>query len=415
MLSSEAVFFILDISRLISRAGQTVPTGIDRVELAYAEYLLAHEAPQARFVALSLTGQISALPSEMVRAFIESLCKGWNLGERDAVQHSKKISQQLKRYLLLGREPAYMAGRKRIMLLISHHHLMRQKTIARSLKRFKALFVPMVHDLIPLQYPEYARPREPARHAARMKTVAELSHGVITPTMAVANDLKPLFEEKKRSKTPIWPIPHGVHTQVLHHLEEILPNHKTDKPFFVCLGTIEPRKNHLLLLHLWRQMVEKRGKDNVPSLVLIGKRGWENENIIDLLERSPALKDVVEETNSLSDDDVAALLKGSCGLLFPSFSEGYGLPLAEAMALGVPAICADIAVLREVGGEMPVYLDPLDGPAWQNAIDDFTRFGPLYQAQKERLKGWKPFPWPQSVEQALNQCRALAVSHQLEA
>ena len=61
--------------------------------------------------------------------------------------------------------------------------------------------------------------------------------------------------------------------------------------------------------------------------------------------------------------EVASLLAGARALLFPSFAEGYGLPLAEALALGVPALCSDLPALREVGGEVPDYLDPLDGAA----------------------------------------------------
>lgn len=179
------------------------------------------------------------------------------------------------------------------------------------------------------------------------------------------------------------------------------------RPFFVYLSTIEPRKNHLLLLHLWRRMVEQRGKEATPYLVLIGKRGWENENILDMLERCPALKDIVFEKNCLSDEDVADLLRNSSGLLFPSFVEGYGLPLAEAMSLGLPCICSDIPVFREVGGDIPLYIDPLDSMNWQKAIDDFSQNGSLWQLQKQKLRNFHPISWTESISIALSQCQNL--------
>jgi glycosyltransferase involved in cell wall biosynthesis len=67
------------------------------------------------------------------------------------------------------------------------------------------------------------------------------------------------------------------------------------RPYFVCIGTIEPRKNHLLLLHLWRHLAETMPAESVPRLVIIGRRGWENEQVVDMLERCPTLKRYVEE------------------------------------------------------------------------------------------------------------------------
>jgi glycosyltransferase involved in cell wall biosynthesis len=81
-------------------------------------------------------------------------------------------------------------------------------------------------------------------------------------------------------------------------------------------------------------------------------------------------------------------------LLFPSFAEGYGLPLAEALALGVPVIASDLPALREVGGVVPDYLDPLDGAAWRNAVADYVRPDSLARrAQLARLAGWTPPSW----------------------
>ena len=91
----------------------------------------------------------------------------------------------------------------------------------------------------------------------------------------------------------------------------------------MCLGTIEPRKNHLLLLHLWRELAEALG-DAAPKLLLIGRRGWENENILDLLERCPALQGKVMEYAGLPDAAVAGLLPGARALLFPPFAGGFG-------------------------------------------------------------------------------------------
>jgi glycosyltransferase involved in cell wall biosynthesis len=167
------------------------------------------------------------------------------------------------------------------------------------------------------------------------------------------------------------------------------------RPYFVALGTIEPRKNHLLLLNIWRQFAAGMGA-TAPRLVLVGRRGWENENVLDMLERCQAIDGLVRETGQLPDREVASLLRGARALLFPSFAEGFGLPLAEALALGVPAIASDLAALREVGGGAPDFIDPLDGATWRSTVLDYARSdSPARRAQMARIAAWRAPSWDQ--------------------
>ena len=165
------------------------------------------------------------------------------------------------------------------------------------------------------------------------------------------------------------------------------------RPYFVCVGTIEARKNHLLLLNSWRRLSRELG-DRAPVLVLVGQRGWEIENVIDMLDRCPALRDTVIEHNALSDAAMVPLLRGARALMLPSFAEGFSLPVIEALQLGVPALCSDIPALRETGGAVPEFLDPLDGPGWHQAILDYAApQSPRRAAQLARLAAWRPPRW----------------------
>jgi glycosyltransferase involved in cell wall biosynthesis len=128
--------------------------------------------------------------------------------------------------------------------------------------------------------------------------------------------------------------------------------------------------------------------------VLVGQRGWETENVVDMLERCPALRGAVVEHNALPDAEMVRLLKGACALLLPSFAEGFGFPLIEGLQLGVPALCSDIPALRETGGQVPEFLDPLDGPGWRSAVLDYAAPGsPRRAAQLARLARWQPPRW----------------------
>jgi glycosyltransferase involved in cell wall biosynthesis len=165
------------------------------------------------------------------------------------------------------------------------------------------------------------------------------------------------------------------------------------EPYFICVGTIEPRKNHLLLLNLWRSMAESLPHDTIPRLVVVGRRGWENEQVIDMLERCTALQGHVEELNGCSDQRMQGLLQHARALLLPSFAEGYGMPVAESLSAGTAVICSDLPALREAGGGVPDYVDPLDGPSWRAHILDHFRGGPLHAAQMHRLTLWRAPTW----------------------
>jgi glycosyltransferase involved in cell wall biosynthesis len=256
-----------------------------------------------------------------------------------------------------------------------------------ELRRGGAAFIPLVHDLIPATHPEYARPGVAMQHLQRLATVASLADGIIVNSAATATVLKPHLVRQAAcprvlvAPLGIEPMAHGA------------SGPRGAPPYFVTVGTIEPRKNHMLLLHLWRDFAAKWGPA-APRLVIIGRRGWENENVLDLLERCTLLRGLVEEVGSAPDAEVASLLAGSRALLFPSFAEGYGLPLAEALALGAPAICSDLPALREVGGDVPEYLDPLDGAGWRRMVLDYAAPGSRARAaQLARLDAWSAPCW----------------------
>jgi glycosyltransferase involved in cell wall biosynthesis len=270
-------------------------------------------------------------------------------------------------------------------LLVSHRALERPGRIA-ALRRQGCRFVPLIHDLIPLQHPEFARAGHADRHRRRIATTASLADAIVVNSAATGDELTPWLAGRP-VLPPVAVAPLGVSPPQVEAPPVAL------RPYFVALGTIEPRKNHLLLLNLWRQFAAVMGPA-APRLVVVGRRGWENENVLDMLERCSAIDGLVRESGALPDREVASLLRGARALLFPSFAEGFGLPLAEALALGVPAIASDLRSLREVGGAVPDYIDPLDGASWRAAVLDYARpDSHARRAQLTRLGGWKPPTW----------------------
>jgi glycosyltransferase involved in cell wall biosynthesis len=273
-------------------------------------------------------------------------------------------------------------------MLVSHHHLEKHRAIARLKRQFGARFVCLIHDLIPIEFPEYALPGQNDKHRRRIETAAALADAVIVNSAVTREGFAPYLARAGRAP-PVVVAPFGVDSPAA--LPAGPPPVKA--PYFVCVGTIEARKNHLLLLNLWRQLAEELGAA-APRLVLIGQRGWETENAIDMLERCPALRGVVFERANVPDDEASRLVQGARALLLPSFAEGFGFPLIEALALGVPVLCSNLAAFRENGGDVPEYLDPLDGLGWRSAVIDYALpSSPRRAAQLHRLSGWRAPSW----------------------
>jgi glycosyltransferase involved in cell wall biosynthesis len=384
----------LDLSRLLSRAGRFTPTGIDRVELAYAEHLIAGAQPCV-FAAVTPDNRLALLPRRIAEDYVRELGAAWR-GPLDARRQERRV----RRIARLARLALFAGGERRLFgflrddpggsvyLLVSHHHLERRRLIARLKTRGQARFVCLIHDLIPIEFPEYAKPGQAANHLRRIATAAALADAVIVNSAVTGAALRPHLDRAGRAP-PVLAAPFGA---------DLPPAAATGapaigRPYFVYVGTIEARKNHLMLLNLWRRLSGDLG-DQTPLLVLVGQRGWEVENVVDMLDRCPALRGNAIEQNALSDAALAPLLRGARALLLPSFAEGFGFPVVEALQLGVPALCSDIAALRETGGGVPEFLDPLDAPGWRRAILDYAASdSPRRAAQLARLAAWNPPRW----------------------
>lgn len=223
----------------------------------------------------------------------------------------------------------------------------------------------LVHDLLPLDFPEYFKPGYKALFERRTETILNHAAAVITTSNAVKHRVEREYARRGRDPVPIH-VQHLPSPLADYSSRDLKDDRLVSANYFICLGTIEPRKNHLLLLHIWRRMIDERA--DPPKLVIIGKRGWENEQVLDILDRSVKLRPQVIECADLPDQDLATLLANARGLLMPSFAEGYGLPIAEALSLGVPVIAADIPVFLEISQGLAVLCHPLDGPSWIRAI-----------------------------------------------
>lgn len=365
---------LIDVTRLLNRFVRSrLPTGIDRVILAY----LQHYKGRAQAV-IWLGGRFLILSIRLSEQLFELLITQNKISPVFALRviaHGILTLEHTKR----------KSGE--IFMNLGHSGLDRQDYKGRlRANGLRPVF--MVHDLIPITHHEFCRDGERELHILRMRTVIETASGI------VANSIATLEELYRFARTEGKKMPPAISAPLASGLTQIEPDAPPiAKPYFVMVGTIEPRKNHWLMLQVWRRLEQCMGT-KTPLLVIIGQRGWECENIVDLIERCEQLKGFVIEISQCEDKELSAYMRHSRALLFPSFIEGYGIPMIEALTFGVPVIASNIPVFKEIAGEIPDYLDPLDGLGWMETIMDYADDKSVRRnVQIKRITGFKSPTW----------------------
>jgi glycosyltransferase involved in cell wall biosynthesis len=383
---------LIDVTRLLGRFIKgRLPTGVDRVSQAYVRYFAARARAKVRF-----GGRAVVLSQSESQSLFDKVLNP-PAEPRASFDFGASVVRQVGQEFLRVRRDKDLKG---AFLFNTGHSGLEQEGYPTQLQRLgvRPLFV--VHDLIPITHPEYCRAGELDKHVVRMNNVLSVGCGVITNSRATLDELERFALRTGRTMPLSAAAPLAPAELPAPSLTRPLPD-----PYFVVLSTIEPRKNHWMLLQLWRKLVERHG-ERAPKLVVIGQRGWECENVVDLLERCKELRDVVIELPACSDADLATYLHHAQALLFPSFAEGYGMPLVEALASGAPAIASDLPAFREIAGDIPEYLDPLDGMGWLARIEAYAvGVSPEREAQLKRMDGFVPPAWSAHFE---------AVEHLLE-
>ncbi|MDA7429461.1 glycosyltransferase family 1 protein [Primorskyibacter aestuariivivens] len=377
-------------------------TGVDRVEYAYLRRLIDDDTP---LFALARTriGYV-LLDRDGARSLCQKIAAD-DWGALDALgrlaphvpEMRRRAEADLRRHAIARclpiRLPKMLARHVPggCVYLNTGHSNLTNRVIGAWQHLGDAGVAVLVHDTIPLDHPEYQRAETAKAFRVFLNRVSRAADLVIYNSQQSRH-------YAERHMAPMGRVPDGIVAHlgvdvpipVPMELPSSLP---PPGPFFVCVGTIEPRKNHALLLDVWERLLASDAP--VPHLVICGARGWENDAVFRRLDETDRWKGHVHECPGLSDGAIAALLQQSRGLLFPSMAEGFGLPPVEAAAMGIPVICGDLPVYREILSDIPIYLKASDPYSWANKIKEIAE-------QRPPQTDYQPPDWDRHFNLVLN-------------
>ena len=414
---SQSPLILYDVTRLVNRRRATIPTGIDRIDLqlAYAIFerfgatcqpviqtghqtvVLEGERPLIieLLQSLKITWFSAEQPSRQVAARLDWLGVASNAGYGSKKIEKNRIKQQPKTVQLTLKlrqlaltlnqmaqamqrfftRPGFSNTSHIVYVNASHQGVVRHpNALARLAGKTRLEIVSYIHDIMPIELPEYTRADQVTSLKAFLFELYQHPVSFAVNSKATAKSLFTYLSSNMTSEKKDTDI---AYPEVIYPGIEIMEaperNNKRDNLTppsprgFVMLGTIEPRKNHLMILNIWRELVSEKC-DPMPHLHIIGRRGWDIENVVSMLDRCPSIQPFVSEYSDLDDFAVCQHLKSCTALLFPSFAEGLGLPLVEAAQLGVPVIASDLQIFRELVDSGVTYINPLAATAWKSAI-----------------------------------------------
>ena len=358
-----AVFFdITDL--LLYLLDHPTLSGIQRVQCEIVRNLL--EPPQLELVhfAIFKDGRLAALEAASLLEVI------------DRVRSVAAVGSDLQRQVRSLRDRARPCIAQPGDLFLTTGAFWAANGLSRfmqALKNSRVVIGMYVHDMIPIVCPEYCH--GPTAKAF-VKTVTEalnFADFILTSSEYNRKSIVSYRTARRLRSIPVdvVPLAHEL-SKSISRASEISESVAglVGTEFVLCVGTIEVRKNPNYLFNIWRLMVQS-GRQNVPTLVFAGRNGWLVKDFIDQLEGCNNLGGRIVLLHNLSDAELDVLYRNCLLTIFPSFVEGWGLPVGESLAYGKVCIASAEGGIPEVGGTFVDYIDPYNA---RSGLEQLLRY-----------------------------------------
>lgn len=377
-------------------------TGISRVVQRYADYLL--RKAEARFIYLDRwTGDFREMP----RAEAETLIAAEErTGPTASVRRSSKARRWLRK--LGGGSVPTPPNTERLSfkpvpgvpLLVFFVFSQEHRRVIGELAGRGMRVHAFVYDLIPIRVPQFCDREVANQFPSSIGFLLDTAECLFCISAACAEDLA-AYAKDQGKRLP--------RTEVVYLGDNVLDQRDGAVEFqdvvdgaFLCVATIEPRKNQEMLVNLWdRFAVEERA--DIPPLILAGQKGWLVDDFFTKFQNNPRLAGRVHMRNGVSDKELAALYDRCRMTLFPSFYETWSLPIRESLAAGKFVLASDSAGLCEAGEGLTEHIDPLDFMKWRERVIHYANDDDDVAEKEAAIRArFVPRSWYSSAERAVS-------------
>jgi len=264
----------------------------------------------------------------------------------------------------------------------------------------KTKFVVMIHGLEYQYTLGYKNPlnrffiERPIRYAIKH------SDKIITPSLATKEEIlkRNWNVDEKKIEVVYEGVSEEFYPKSEEEVDKIRKKYEIGKnPYLLFVSTIQPRKNIPNMIRAFSQFISENENMKNTLLLIAGKKGWDYEKSLEAPQKYGVEKNV-KFLGRVPEEDLPILYSGAKGYINVSFEEGFGLPLLESMACGVPSVVSNIPAHKEVGDYLPVYVDPNN---IENIKDGIFEIMTRYFDKKDFIERSKNFSWKNTAEKTL--------------
>ena len=246
--------------------------------------------------------------------------------------------------------------------------------------------ITFIHDLTPIIYPSFHSRLSVIMHKYLLPRIIKNADLIFCNSKTTQKDLLNYFPSSSE-KTHLAYL--GCSSIFKPNFDKkILQKYNIQKPYFLSVGTLEPRKNLEILLDAWMIFKEKGGME---KLVLTGRKGWQHENLIHKINNNKYANELIF-TDFVLESELPALYSQAKAMVYPSHYEGFGLPVLEAMSCGCPVVVSNNSALPEVGGTAAFYFNSNNCEELEEILTKISMLD-LQEVKKQSIEQSKKFDW----------------------
>ncbi len=273
-----------------------------------------------------------------------------------------------------------------------HNLEMRRSYLYPELKAAGVRIATYIYDLIPITMPQYCHEETVLKYMDYIGAVVQYADVVIASAQATIDDLNELTDElglKRLNSYVSWLSYEKKDNDGKNVAVDDRLKMATTNPYILVVGTLEPRKNHAFLLDAFEEGLFSKGL----NLVFAGKKGWNIDSLIKRIDNSQYKDKQLFHLEGLDDAQINYLYEHAFLVANPSFKEGFGLPLIEAMSNGVPVLAADIPVFKEICGDTCEYFNNTSTSDFIDLVEKYVSNKAEYEKLKNNCNKYEIKSW----------------------